>query len=127
VGANPRSGSSMHIVDAQVHIWESGTPVHIHRQVSHYTKDELLRDMDEAGVTRAVLHPPSWDPRANEIAIEAATQHPDRLAILGFLDVADPSKRSVVDTWKRQPGMLGLRFAFLWKDSGKWLDSGVMD
>ena len=60
----------MLIVDSQVHIWESGTPVSIHRQVSHYTKDELLRDMDEAGVDRVILHPPSWDPRANEVAIE---------------------------------------------------------
>ena len=87
----------MQIVDAQVHIWESGTPVHIHRQVSHYTKDELLRDMDEAGVTGAVLHPPSWDPRANEVAIEAARQHPDRLAILGFFDVSKRENRALID------------------------------
>lgn len=49
----------MLIVDAQVHIWESGTPVGIHRQVPSYTKEELLRDMDAAGVDRVVLHPPS--------------------------------------------------------------------
>ena len=51
--------SKMLIVDAQVHIWESGTPVGIHRQVPSYTKEELLRDMDAAGVDRVVLHPPS--------------------------------------------------------------------
>ena len=44
----------MLVVDTQVHIWTSGTPVQIHRQVSHYTKDEVLRDMDQAGV-RAFL------------------------------------------------------------------------
>ena len=58
----------MLIADSQVHIWTSGTPVHIHRQVSHYTKDELLKDMNEAGVDRVLLHPPSWDPIANEVA-----------------------------------------------------------
>ena len=105
--------SNMLIVDAQVHIWESGTPVPIHRQVSSYTKDELLRDMDEAGVDRAVLHPPSWDPRANEVAIEAARAHPDRLAVLGFFDISRSENRSLIDRWRAQPGMLGLRFAFL--------------
>lgn len=115
------------IVDAQVHIWESGTPVSIHRQVSHYTKDELLRDMDEAGVARVLLHPPSWDARANEVAIEAARQHYDRLAIVGFFDVSKPENRPLVDTWKQQPGMLGLRFAFLKPGEENWLVDGTTD
>jgi predicted TIM-barrel fold metal-dependent hydrolase len=101
------------IVDAQIHIWTSGTPVHIHRQVSHYTKDEALRDMDAAGVDAALLHPPSWDPNANEVAIEAARAHPERFAILGFFDVSDPARRGLVDRWRQQPGMLGLRVAML--------------
>lgn len=117
----------MLIVDAQVHIWESGTPVPIHRQVPHYTKDELLRDMDEAGVDRVVLHPPSWDPRANEVAIEAARQHPGRLAILGFFDVSRPENRSLIDRWKAQAGMLGLRFAFLRLGEENWLVDGTLD
>lgn len=117
----------MLIVDAQVHIWESGTPVHIHRQVSSYTKDELLRDMDAAGVDRVVLHPPSWDPRANEVAIEAARQHPDRLAVLGFFDASRKENRSRIETWKDQPGMLGLRFAFLIPGTENWMTDGTMD
>ncbi|HYC44975.1 MAG TPA: amidohydrolase family protein [Burkholderiales bacterium] len=117
----------MLIVDSQVHIWASGTPVHVHRQVSHYTKDELLRDMNEAGVDRAVLHPPSWDPRANEVAIEAAQQHPDRLAVLGFFDVSKPENRGVIESWKQQPGMLGLRFAFLKPGEENWLVDGTTD
>ena len=115
------------IVDAQVHIWESGTPVSIHRQVPRYTQDELLRDMDEAGVARVLLHPPSWDARANEVALEAARQHPDRLAIVGFFDVSKPEHRSLVETWKQQPGMLGLRFAFLKPGEENWLVDGTTD
>src|SRR4026208_1733831 len=103
----------MLIVDAQVHIWTSGTPVFHHRQVSSYTGDELLRDTDAAGVQGVVLHPPSWDVRANEVAIEAAKKHPDRFAILGFFDVSRPQNRSLIDTWKNQPGMLGLRISLL--------------
>lgn len=117
----------MLIVDAQVHIWTSGTPVHVHRQVSAYTQDELLRDMDAAGVNAAVLHPPSWDPRANEVAIEAARLHPDRLAVLGFFDASRGEDRSLIDNWKKQPGMLGLRFAFLRSGEESWLEDGTMD
>jgi len=54
----------MRIVDAQVHIWASGKPTNPnHRQVERFTKDDLLKKMDEAGVHGAVIHPPaSWDP-----------------------------------------------------------------
>src|SRR5262245_2681147 len=117
----------MLIVDSQVHIWTSGTPVHTSRQVSSYTGDELLRDMDEGGVSAAVLHPPSWDPRANEVALEAARRHPDRFAILGFFDVSQPGNRALVERWKDQPGMRGLRFAFLRPGEENRLTDGTMD
>ena len=49
----------MLIVDAQVHIWSSGKPTNAnHRQVAAFTKDDLLKEMDEAGVDAAV-HPPA--------------------------------------------------------------------
>jgi predicted TIM-barrel fold metal-dependent hydrolase len=117
----------MLMVDAQVHIWTSGTPVNIHRQVPAYTKDELLRDMDAAGVRGVVLHPPSWDAKANEVAIDAARRHPDRLAVLGFFDVSRPENRSLIDTWRNQPGMLGLRFAFLRPGEENWMVDGTTD
>ena len=46
----------MLIVDAQVHIWGSGKPTNpSHRQVSVFSKDDLLKGMDEAGVDAAVI------------------------------------------------------------------------
>ena len=48
-----------------------------------FTETDLLKEMDEAGVHAAVIHPPGWDPNSNELAVEAARKHPDRLAILG--------------------------------------------
>ena len=54
---------SMQIIDAQVHIWGSGKPSGHHRQTSIYTAEELIKEMDAAGVNGAVLHPPSWDQR----------------------------------------------------------------
>ena len=117
----------MLIVDAQVHIWTSGTPVHIHRHSSSYTQYELLRDMDTAGITGAVLHPPSWDVIANEVAIAAAKEYPDRLSILGFFDVSRAENHALIDTWKDQPGMLGLRFAFLKPGEENRMVDGKLD
>ena len=36
----------MQIIDAQVHIWGSGTPSGHHRQISVYTAEELIKEMD---------------------------------------------------------------------------------
>ena len=105
----------MPIVDAQVHIWAGHKPANPnHRQVDTFSKDDLLKEMDAAGVDAAVIHPPtSWDPNANELAIEAARQHPNRLAILGNFPLDRPESRALIDGWKQRPGMLGLRFTFL--------------
>ena len=43
----------MLIIDAQVHIWGSGKPSGHHRQVSVYTAEELIGEMDAAGVNGA--------------------------------------------------------------------------
>lgn len=115
-------------VDAQVHIWGSGPPTNpSHRQVNAFTVDELLREMDAAGVDAALLHPPGWDPNANALSVEAARSHPDRLAVLGNFPIDKPESRQLIDTWKRQPGMLGLRFALLQPHQRTWWTDGTMD
>jgi len=119
----------MLIVDAQVHIWSSGKPTNAnHRQVAAFTKDDLLKEMDEAGVDAAVIHPPaSWDPNSNELAVEAARQHPHRLAILGNFPLDKPESRGLIDGWKKRPGMLGLRFVFLQPHMKSWPTDGTID
>ena len=119
----------MLIVDAQVHIWANHLPTNPnHRQVATFSKDDLLKEMDEAGVDAAVIHPPSsWDPDSNELAVEAARQYPDRLAILGNFPLDRPESRALIDGWKRRPGMLGLRFTFLQPHQRTWPTDGTMD
>ena len=119
----------MLIVDAQVHIWANHKPTNAnHRQVETYSADDLLAEMDEGGVHAAVIHPPaSWDPDSNELAVEAARRHPDRLAILGNFPLDAPASRGLVDGWKRRPGMLGLRFALLQPHQRTWPTDGTMD
>ena len=103
----------MLIVDAQVHIWGANTPerpwparLEAHRDVP-IDKDELLREMDAAGVDRVVIVPPSWEGDRNDLALAAARAHPDRLAVMGRLDTEAPGARARVATWLDQPGMLG--------------------
>jgi predicted TIM-barrel fold metal-dependent hydrolase len=118
----------MLIVDAQVHIWGTGLPTNpAHRQITSFSADDLLKEMDEAGVDAAVIHPPGWDPNSNELAVEAARQHPDRLSILGNFPLDRPESRGLVDGWKQQPGMLGLRFSFQGPDQQNWATDGTMD
>jgi predicted TIM-barrel fold metal-dependent hydrolase len=108
----------MPIVDSQVDIWGADTPqrpwpkrAEPQRPVP-LGKDELLREMDGAGVDRVVIVPPSWEGDRNDLAIEAALAHPQRFATMGRLDPQDPRSRGQIATWRKQPGMLGLRFTF---------------
>jgi len=116
------------IVDAQVHIWSHGPPtVPPHRQVAVFSVEELLGDMDAAGVDGAVLHPPGWDPDGNQVALDAARRFPERLAILGHFALDRPDRLDVLNTWKQQPGMLGLRFALLQPDQQAWWTDGTLE
>ena len=119
----------MQITDAQVHIWGADTPERPWPAVGHgyahrktpLGQDELLREMDAAGVDRAVIVPPSWEGDRNDLALDAARQHPDRFAVMGRLPL-HPVDSSVLATWRRQPGMLGLRFTA--GRGGTWLTDG---
>ena len=118
----------MLIVDAQVHIWSQGPPTNpSHRQVPSFTTDELLQEMDVAGVDAALLHPPGWDPGANQLSVDAARQHPNRLAVLGNFPLDKPESRQLITAWKQQPGMLGLRFALLQPHQREWWTDGTLD
>jgi len=109
----------MKVVDSQIHIWGADTPdrpwpnrgTHAHRDPP-FTAAEVLATMDAAGVDRAILVPPSWEGDRNDLAIAAARAHPDRFAIMGRLDWESPGAREALETWRGQPGMLGLRFLF---------------
>jgi predicted TIM-barrel fold metal-dependent hydrolase len=115
------------IIDAQVHIWSSGRPNMRHRQTSAFTAEELLREMGEAGVDGAVIHPPSWDSASNELAVEAVRRHPNRFSILGYFPLDRPESRALIDGWKNRPGMLGLRFALILPEQQTWHADGTMD
>ncbi len=108
----------MQIVDAQIHLWGSGLPSNqAHIQTTRFATDQALALMGEAGVDAAVIHPPSWDPGAHDMASRAVADHPGRFAILGELPLDDPASRKRIATWRDQLGMLGLRYLFLDEDA----------
>jgi predicted TIM-barrel fold metal-dependent hydrolase len=118
----------MQIVDAQIHTWGSGLPSNMsHWQVTHFTPEEAIALMDEAGVDAAVIHPPGWDPNSTEMAFRAVRDHPGRLAIMGALPLDNPDSRARIATWRQQKGMLGLRYTFLHDPARHRLHEGAFD
>lgn len=120
----------MKIIDAQVHIWsQTVMPTSgLHRKVDKFTAEELLKEMDEAGVDAALIHPPSgWDPNSQAMAIEAVKNYPDRFAIMGQFPLPNPENGKLIHGWRNQPGMMGLRWPLLREDQQKWLRDGSLD
>lgn len=107
----------MEIVDSQVHIWGPDTPDRPWRAAAHAQRDtpvtsqEVLGWMDEGGISAAIIVPPSWEGDRNDLAIAAAQDYPGRFAVMGRADPDSPGLRERLASWKRQPGMLGVRLA----------------
>src|SRR5437764_15058615 len=116
----------MLIVDAQIHLWEKGTPSAHHRQ-EPYSAEQAIAGMDPAGVDRALIHPVLWDPDSNELALAAVAKYPDRFAVMGWFYLDDPNGPDLVAHWKERPGMLGLRFYFNERHKREWMTDGSLD
>jgi predicted TIM-barrel fold metal-dependent hydrolase len=72
----------MQIVDAQIHLWQTGLPSNLaHRQVTAFTAKEAIGLMDEGSVDAAIIHPPGWDPKSTELALTAVQDYPGRFAL----------------------------------------------
>jgi predicted TIM-barrel fold metal-dependent hydrolase len=126
----------MFLVDSQIHLWARGRIVtgesaH-HRQTDAFDKNDALREMDAAGVSRVIIVPPGWvevpsGGTANDHALLAAAEHPERFAVMGKLRLDRPElSRPLIRTWKQQPGMLGMRLVFN-KEFRHLLTSGDAD
>ena len=89
--------------------------------------NELLREMDGAGVARCVLVPPTWEADRNDTSLEAAWLHPDRFAVRVRLSLTKPESRDLIAAWKQQPHMLGIRMVFNRGQSADWLKDGTAD
>jgi predicted TIM-barrel fold metal-dependent hydrolase len=123
------------IIDAQVHVWLPESPDRpwppggAARVQLPYALDytKLLKLMDEAGVDRAILVPPSWEGERNDHALEAAARHPNRFAVMGRLALDRPANAERLRKWKAQRGMLGIRQVLMQERERAWLTDGTAD
>lgn len=136
----------MIITDAQVHVWEAhgaarpwpaesleagasfvAVPGARPHRAEPIGADEMVAMMDAAGVTRAVIVPPSPAGDSNLCALEAAAQYPDRFVVMGRFDPSAVGARALLASWLEQPHMAGIRMTFHKPQWGQWLDDGSID
>lgn len=121
----------MLIADAQVHIWAADTPARPwppqspdlpkpHRDTP-LSADDLLREMDAAGVDRAVLISPVFEGTRNDLVLAAARAHPHRFVVMGRIDPAQAAPAHWLDELRAAPQMRGLRFTFHRPPLRQWL------
>jgi predicted TIM-barrel fold metal-dependent hydrolase len=118
-----------------VHIWAENTPerpwgegmekrAHLPIPLTH---PRLLTLMDEAGIDRAILVPPSLDGDRNDLCLAAAAEHPGRFAVMGRIFIDRPSARTKLEEMKQQKGMLGVRLTFHRDNDRPLLTNGAAD
>lgn len=125
----------MLVTDAQIHVWEQERPDRPWpkdgRATPHrpdgFTAEQMLAEMDPIGVDRAVIVPPSWIGETNAYALEAAQTYPDRFAVMGRFDPANPDNLPLLERWLDQPHMLGVRVTFNTPALTAGLDNGLFD
>jgi predicted TIM-barrel fold metal-dependent hydrolase len=120
------------IVDAQVHMWKANTPdwpwvEGAKPQLPEpFTIERALAGMNEAGVNRVVIVPPTLNDR-NDYALEAHKRYPDRFAVMGRIPLQNPKSAELLPKWREQPGMLGVRVTFNTPETQAWLKDGTAD
>jgi L-fuconolactonase len=122
------------IVDTHVHAWNAETPATPWRSGwrefaprPSFGVDDLLSAMAEAGVDAAALIPPEWDLGGNELVLDAAQRHPDRLLALPALSLRDATGPEKLRGWVDRPGFGGLRQIFLKAPTYSPLTDGTAD
>jgi predicted TIM-barrel fold metal-dependent hydrolase len=133
-GAQPRSQPPRKrmIVDAQCHLWMAETadwpwvPGRKAQLPEPFTIDKLVPLMDEAGVDRVVVVPPSWPGDRNDYGLEAARRYPERFHVMGRVPLQKPESAALLPKWREQPGMLGVRLTFLGPEAA-WVTNGTAD
>ena len=134
-GAKAQASGPPHkrtIVDAQVHLWKAETPDwkwvpgRKPQLPEPFTIEKLVPLMDEAGVDRVVIVPPSWPGDRNDYALEAVQRYPQRFHVMGRIPLEKPESVKLIPTWREQPGMLGIRALFNGQMTS-WLSDGTAD
>jgi len=122
----PMIDSHAHLVSADIERYPP-TPLNgaLDRVLEPFTAEELIRQMDQNDVERAVAvqraHVYGFN---NAYVADAAAQFPDRLIAVGMIDSLDPKAPDHVRYWVRERGMVGIRMTEAVKGSDATWVSG---
>ncbi len=120
------------VVDAQIHMWPPnrsdrpwvpGTRPQIPEPM---TIERVIPMIDEAGVDRVVIVPPTLEGDRLDYAQEAVRRYPGRFGVMGRINLDDPKTATRFPTWREQPGVLGVRLNIAGEQI-KWLTDGTAD
>ena len=120
------------IVDSQIHLWKANTPDRpwvpgAQPQLPEpFTIERLMSMMNDAGVDRVVIVPPTLEGTRLDYAQEAVRRYPGRFAIMGRIALDDPQTAQRFPRWKEQPGVVGIRLNIA-AEQAKWLTDGTAD
>ena len=130
----------MFIVDSQVHIWREETPdrpwipgarermrLNGHREEA-FTYEECLALMNEAGVDRALIIPPSWEGDRVDYALEACEANPGRFGVMARIPQNKPAEgAAMLRDFAQNPHILGTRLTFHRPIDRNWMIDGTND
>jgi len=130
----------MFIVDSQIHIWQDETPdrpwlpgarerirLNGHREEA-FSYEEALRLMDEAGVNRAVIVPPSWEGDRIDYSLEACERYPDRFGIMARIPLNKPLEgEALMREFVDMPAVKGVRLTFHRPVDRNWMIDGTAE
>jgi predicted TIM-barrel fold metal-dependent hydrolase len=128
------------IVDSQVHIWKEESPdrpwvpkarerirLNGHRE-DPFSYEECLALMNEAGVDRAVLVPPSWEGDRIDYSLEACEAHPERFGIMARIPQNKPEEgKALMREYSSIPAIKGIRLTFHRPVDRNWMIDGTCD
>lgn len=121
------------VIDSQIHVWAPPSPDHPwpaeharpHRDAPLET-GEVLRRMDEAGVDRAILVPPTWQAYDNSIVLDAANTWPKRFRVMGRFDIHQRPAPNRIASWCTDT-MVGMRITLYTSEGLRSARSGELD
>lgn len=120
------------IVDAQIHMWPPSRPdrpwvAGAQPQIPEpFTIERVVPMIDEAGVDRVVIVPPTLEGERIDYAQEAVRRHPGRFGIMARIALDKPDRAARLATWREQQGVLGVRLNVTAEHS-HWLTDGTAD
>ena len=113
----------MQLVDSQIHLFAPGGEEFASRMLQVLVPPEqVVQEMDGAGVSRAYLVP--GNAAANAACVEAAQRWPDRFRVMGIIGLDKPESRTLLADWAAS-GFLGARLTFPPYRKVSWLDDGT--